>query len=338
MRNTNEMSMLMKQAINDCATPGISYALEDIKNKTVETSFLGYKTYDKKIPLKDDDIYDLASLTKVVGVTSRILQLLGKKIIDLDDKVSKYFPQISYPDITVKNLLLHNSGLAADLCNVYSYANKDEMIAAIFKQKLVYPTGTDMVYSDLNFILLGMIIEKVDEESLDKSLKTHVFEPLEMNNTGYCLNENKRNFVPTEKTDKRGLIQGEVHDETAYMLNGVSGNAGLFSTIGDLKNFCIMYLQKGKYKGKTIIPSDMIDTLFNYNFMGRTLGWQRWNKNSKTLWHTGFTGTSIALDLDHSTFFICLTNRVNPTRKNQKWINVRRLAVSLFFNSPEQLP
>lgn len=212
------------------------------------------------------------------------------------------------------------------------------MIAAIFKQKLVYPTGTDMVYSDLNFILLGMIIEKVDEESLDKSLKTHVFEPLEMNNTGYCLNENKRNFVPTEKTDKRGLIQGEVHDETAYMLNGVSGNAGLFSTIGDLKNFCIMYLQKGKYKGKTIIPSDMIDTLFNYNFMGRTLGWQRWNKNSKTLWHTGFTGTSIALDLDHSTFFICLTNRVNPTRKNQKWINVRRLAVSLFFNSPEQLP
>lgn len=292
----------------------------------------------KKIPLKDDDIYDLASLTKVVGVTSRILQLLGKKIIDLDDKVSKYFPQISYPDITVKNLLLHNSGLAADLCNVYSYANKDEMIAAIFKQKLVYPTGTDMVYSDLNFILLGMIIEKVDEESLDKSLKTHVFEPLEMNNTGYCLNENKRNFVPTEKTDKRGLIQGEVHDETAYMLNGVSGNAGLFSTIGDLKNFCIMYLQKGKYKGKTIIPSDMIDTLFNYNFMGRTLGWQRWNKNSKTLWHTGFTGTSIALDLDHSTFFICLTNRVNPTRKNQKWINVRRLAVSLFFNSPEQLP
>lgn len=292
----------------------------------------------KKIPLKDDDIYDLASLTKVVGVTSRILQLLGKKIIDLDDKVSKYFPKISYPDITVKNLLLHNSGLAADLCNVYSYANKDEVIAAIFKQKLVYPTGTDMVYSDLNFILLGMIIEKVDEESLDKSLKTHVFEPLEMNNTGYCLNENKRNFVPTEKTDKRGLIQGEVHDETAYMLNGVSGNAGLFSTIGDLKNFCIMYLQKGKYKGKTIIPSDMIDTLFNYNFMGRTLGWQRWNKNSKTLWHTGFTGTSIALDLDHSTFFICLTNRVNPTRKNQKWINVRRLAVSLFFNSPEQLP
>ncbi|TVU93936.1 serine hydrolase domain-containing protein [Lactobacillus gasseri] len=338
MKNTNEISILMKQALNDCATPGISYALEDMKKKTVETSFLGYKTYDKKVPLKDGDIYDLASLTKVVGVTSRILQLLGKKIIDLDDKVSKYFPQISYPDITVKNLLLHNSGLAADLSNVYSYANKDEVIAAIFKQKLIYPTGTDMVYSDLNFILLGMIIEKVDEESLDKSLEAHVFKPLEMANTGYCLNKNKQNFVPTEKTDKRGLIQGEVHDETAYMLNGVSGNAGLFSTIGDLKNFCRMYLQKGKYKGKTIIPSDMIDTLFNYNFMGRTLGWQRWNKNSKTLWHTGFTGTSIALDLDHSTFFICLTNRVNPTRKNQKWINVRRLAVSLFFNSPEQLP
>lgn len=250
MKNTNEISILMKQAITDCATPGISYALEDIKNKIVETSFLGYKTYDKEIPLKDGDVYDLASLTKVVGVTSRILQLLGKKIIDLDDKVSKYFPQISYPDITIKNLLLHNSGLAADLSNVYSYANKDEVIDAIFKQKLIYPTGTDMIYSDLNFILLGMIIEKVDKESLDESLKVHVFEPLKMNSTGYCLNKNKQDFVPTEKTDQRGLIQGEVHDETAYMLNGVSGNAGLFSTIGDLKKFCIMYLQKEGIKTK----------------------------------------------------------------------------------------
>lgn len=338
MKNTNEISILMRQAISDHATPGITYTLENINEKETETNFLGYKTYDKEAPLRNGDIYDLASLTKVVGVTSRILQLLGKKTIDLDDKVSEYLPEVSYPDITIKNLLLHNSGLATDLSNVYSYVNKDEVITAIFKQKLIYPTGTDMVYSDLNFILLGMIIEKVDKVPLDESLRVNVFEPLEMSNTGYCLNKNRQNFVPTEKTDKRGLIQGDVHDETAFMLNGVSGNAGLFSTIEDLRKFCIMYLQNGKYKDKTIIPLNMIDILFKYNFMGRTLGWQRWNKNSKTLWHTGFTGTSIALDLDSSAFFICLTNRVNPTRKNKKWLNVRRLAVSLFFNSPEQLP
>lgn len=137
MKNTNEISILMRQAISDHATPGITYTLENIKEKETETNFLGYKTYDKETPLRNGDIYDLASLTKVVGVTSRILQLLGKKTIDLDDKVSEYLPEVSYPDITIKNLLLHNSGLAADLSNVYSYVNKDEVIAAIFKQKLI---------------------------------------------------------------------------------------------------------------------------------------------------------------------------------------------------------
>ena len=338
MKNINEISMLMRTAIKDHATPGITYTLEDIQNKQSETSFLGYKTYDQITPLKDGDLYDLASLTKVVGVTSRILQLLGTGAIRLDDKVKEYVPEANYPDVTVKNLLLHNSGLPADLENVYSYGNKANVINAILKQKLVYPTGTNMIYSDLNFILLGLIIEKVDQEGLAPSLKRHVFDPLDMRDTGYCIAKDKSCFVPTEESQRRGLIQGVVHDETAYMLDSVSGNAGLFSTIDDLKKFCLMYLQKGKYKNKTIIPSNMIDDLFNYNFMGRTLGWKRWNKDNKTLWHTGFTGTSIALDLDNASFFICLTNRVNPTRKNRKWINVRKLAISLFFNSLENLP
>lgn len=159
-----------------------------------------------------------------------------------------------------------------------------------------------------------------------------------MENTGYCINKSKSHFVPTEKTRSRGLVQGVVHDETAYMLEGISGNAGLFSTISDLKKFCLMYLQKGKYKNRTIIPSQMIDDLFKYDFMGRTLGWKRWKINKRMLWHTGFTGTSIALDLDNFSFFICLTNRINPTRKNRKWIDIRKLAISLFFNSLEEIP
>ena len=98
-----------------------------------------------------------------------------------------------------------------------------------------------------------------------------------------------------------------------------------------------MYLQKGKYKNRTIIPSQMIDDLFKYDFMGRTLGWKRWKINKRMLWHTGFTGTSIALDLDNFSFFICLTNRINPTRKSRKWIDIRKLAISLFFNSLEEI-
>lgn len=164
MRNINEISMLMRSAIQDHATPGISYALEDIKNKRTETSFLGYKTYNEKIPLKDGDLYDLASLTKVVGITSRILQLLGTNTICLNDRVEKYLPKFSYHDITIKNLLLHNSGLRADLDDVFMYKNKADVIDAIFNQKLVYPTGTDMIYSDINFILLGLVIEKIDQK------------------------------------------------------------------------------------------------------------------------------------------------------------------------------
>ena len=235
-------------------------------------------------------------------------------------------------------MLLHNSGLPADIDNVFMYKNKADVIDAIFNQKLVYPVGTDMIYSDLNFILLGLVIEKIDHKSLDESLKIHVFEPLDMENTGYCIDKSKSHFVPTEKTRSRGLVQGVVHDETAYMLEGISGNAGLFSTISDLKKFCLMYLQKGKYKNRTIIPSQMIDDLFKYDFMGRTLGWKRWKINKRMLWHTGFTGTSIALDLDNFSFFICLTNRINPTRKNRKWIDIRKLAISLFFNSLEEIP
>ena len=338
MKNINEISMLMRSAIENHATPGISYALEDIKNKRTETCFLGYRTYNKEVPLKDGDLYDLASLTKVVGVTSRILQLLGTKNIRLNDKVEKYLPKFDYHDITIKNLLLHNSGLPADIDNVFMYKNKADVIDAIFNQKLVYPVGTDMIYSDLNFILLGLVIEKIDHKSLDESLKIHVFEPLDMENTGYCIDKSKSHFVPTEKTRSRGLVQGVVHDETAYMLEGISGNAGLFSTISDLKKFCLMYLQKGKYKNRTIIPSQMIDDLFKYDFMGRTLGWKRWKINKRMLWHTGFTGTSIALDLDNFSFFICLSNRINPTRKNRKWIDIRKLAISLFFNSLEEIP
>lgn len=337
MKNSNEISMLMRQAIQDKATPGVSYLLEDMRHKSLETNFMGYKTYDKDSPVEARNFYDLASLTKVIGTTSRIFQLIGDNKIKIDDDIKEYLPKVNYPNVTIKNLLMHNSGLVADLSNVYSYSSKDEIIKAIYNQSLVYPTGKDMIYSDLNFILLGLIIEKVDGMSLDKSLNENLFQPLEMSDTGYCLKKKKSQFIPTEFTKERGIIQGQVHDETAYMLDGVSGNAGLFSTVEDLKKFCEMYLNNGEYKGKEIIPANMLQQLFKYNFCGRTLGWQRWNTDSKTIWHTGFTGTSIAINFDNDSFFVCLANSINPTRKNKKWISIRRLAISLFFNQTEKI-
>lgn len=340
MKNNIEIYALIQNAIKEKATPGVSYCLNNIKSPENETVYLGFKNYAHQSKINSGCIYDLASLTKVIATTTRILQLLSENKIILTTTVSSILPDTPYSKITIKNLLLHNSGLPADLENVSSYRDKEDVLYAIKHQNLVYKTGTNMIYSDINFILLGLIIEKIDRMSLDKSIAEHLLKPLNLTHTGYCLDKtyDVSNFVPTEQTPTRGTLCGKVHDETAGKLSGVSGNAGLFSTLDDLKKFCAMYLNKGTYNGKNIIPAEYIESLFNYNFLGRTLGWKRWDKNSHTLWHTGFTGTSIALDFDNNSYYICLTNRVNPTRANKKWLNIRRLAIGLFFEKPELLP
>ncbi|WP_297818807.1 serine hydrolase [uncultured Lactobacillus sp.] len=332
MYNT-EIFELFNQALKQKATPGISYSLHGVK--TFEKHYLGFKTYQDLDIVSEDSIYDLASLTKVIATTTRILQLIESKQLSLHDPVIKYLPKFHYSNIKIENLLLHNSGLPADLNNVMTFLDKDAVIRAIYDTNLIYKTGQNMIYSDLNFILLGMIIEKIDGEAFDQSITNNILKPLKMNNSGFNLDKNPRLFVPTEKSKLRGQIQAIVHDETAYKLNGISGNAGLFATLNDLDNFCQMYLNGGSFGGRKILKEDTIAQLFDFNFVGRTLGWQRWNKNDHTLWHTGFTGTSIAIDLDKNTYFVCLTNRVFPTRENKKWLPIRRLAIGLFFQEPE---
>lgn len=335
MNNNVEIYSLMEKALKQNATPGISYSI--LGNNEEESHYLGFTNYDHTQIISPNMIYDLASLTKVVGVTTRILQMLDYHQLSLNDSISKYIEGTNYGKVKIGNLLLHNSGLPADLPNVYAYTNSTSVIDAIKKIKLQYNTGQKMVYSDLNFVLLELIIEKVDTTSLDLSLKKYVFAPLHMKNTGYCLKRPINSFVPTEYKAERGLIRGKVHDETAFQLNGISGNAGLFSTLIDLEKFCSMYLHSGKYLNENILSPSIINKLFDYDFEGRTLGWARWTKQKKYLWHTGFTGTSIGIDLERKRAFICLTNRVCPTRNNQDWNRIRRISMTLFFNQPETL-
>ncbi|MGN1272278.1 MAG: serine hydrolase domain-containing protein [Lactobacillus sp.] len=335
--NNLEIYGLMTKAIEVKATPGISYSL--VTPYIHEIHYLGYTTYtNKKLPVSSGLLYDIASLTKIVAITTRILQLIGDKKLKLTDRVEKFIPNTKYPEISIEELLLHTSGLPADLLNVLSYPDAQAIKEEIQKTNLIYTPRKKVIYSDLNFIILGWIIEKIDGESLDKSITNNVLNPLEMFHTGYNIQADKKMFVPTETNKYRGAIQGKVHDETAYKLNGVSGNAGLFSTLDDLNKFCEMYLNHGVYKGSEIIPAEQIDSLFNYDFFTRTLGWKRWNNRTKSLWHTGFTGTVIALDLENKSRFVCLTNRVCPTRQNVKWIDICRLAVGMFFGMPECNP
>jgi len=336
INNIQAIDSLIRDAVKRKNIMGASYSL--ISKDEISEHYIGFQgEYEDHIPLRPGMMYDLASLTKVVGVTTRIFQLLGEKIISLDDPIGKYVLNLNYPKVNIGQLLMHNSGLPADIENDHSM-NKVELVMAIKSAKLINKPGEVVVYSDLGYILLGWLIKEIDGD-LNESLKQHVFDPLEMTQTTYNPEPgNLKKFVPTEyQASRGGMIRGQVHDFKAYTLDGVSGHAGLFSTLEDLNKFVSMYLNNGRYHDKVIIDQSIIEMLTDYYQSGRTLAWKKWLPEGEKLWHTGFTGTSIAMDLRKKTGFICLTNRVYPDRSNSKWLDTRKLALSLFFNQSEKI-
>lgn len=321
----------IEKAIDSRYIYGASYAVADEKNKS--ELYLGTQGKDKyEVAITSKMIYDLASLTKVVGTTTRILQLIDRGVINPETEVGEILGRFKNPQLTIASLLLHNSGLPADIVDTRSLT-KEELTEKIREASLVNSPGSKIVYSDLGFIILGWIIAQIDGE-LSNSLDEHVFRPLKMKNTGYnLLKRPLANFVPTENDPQRGgIIQGDVHDYKAYLLGGVSGHAGIFSTLEDLGNFASMYINRGVFEGKEILSARSFNLLEQYSSGGRTLGWQTWNDDPTKLWHTGFTGTSIALDLRNRRSFVCLTNRIYPTRKREEWIEIRKAVTRLFYN------
>ncbi|MGY3744725.1 serine hydrolase domain-containing protein [Oenococcus kitaharae] len=331
MQNSQAIADLMRGAIADQAVYGVSYAL--IGNDENESHFLGFQGENADaIPIEAGMRYDLASLTKVVGTSSRILQLLTAGKLRLQDPIGRFISGLDKPEITIRQLLQHRSGLRADIAHVWDF-DRSSLIKAVKQMPQLCPTDTKTIYSDLNFMLLGWLIAKIDGD-LSKSLQEHIFKPLNMTDTGYNPDQhNLANIVPTEYQAQRGgIIRGVVHDGKARLLDGVSGHAGLFSTIKDLTHFSQMYLHDGQYQGQQILPSSAFQLLSDNVAGGRTLGWRCWSQPAGLkLWHTGFTGTSIALDLVNQKAFICLTNRVYPTRENKRWLSWRLMAIHAFY-------
>ncbi|KMO59556.1 beta-lactamase, partial [Lacticaseibacillus rhamnosus] len=171
------------------------------------------------------------------GTTTRILQLLLAGKIQLDQPIGSLVSGLRYPQLTIEQLMLHRSGLPADVPHAHAL-DRAGLIQAVKTMAAVAPPDTTTLYSDLNFILLGWAIAAVDG-SLAASLHQHVFEPLGMPATGYCPQAvAPSDFVPTENVSERGgVLRGTVHDHKAFLLDGVSGHAGLFSTLGDLTTF-----------------------------------------------------------------------------------------------------
>ena len=335
MRNENKkrIEALVQYMVENDISPAVSLAVI-----TKTDSFMTYGGYKQITPEKIENeantIYDLASISKVLVTTTLILKLMEEGLLSLKKKVKDILPKFNYPDITIKHLITHTAGFPADLAN-YKKMSKEEMIDAIYHVPLEYETGTKVVYSDLGFILLGLVITSI-KGSLETYAQEVLFTPLKMKDTGYNpSSELMSRIASTEVSEERGHICGSVHDGKAFKLEGVSGHAGVFSTINDISNFVKMLLQDGVFEGKQILHSATIALMTTLQTEGlnekRGLGWILSDPNyplgdyasARTIFHTGFTGSSILIDFEKGVGVVTLSNRVHPSRENKKILEYR---------------
>lgn len=337
-KNLKGLNDLIIEAIQNGFFPGGNYCLVESNNIYLNT--FGNRAIFPKIEKNNlDTIYDMASCTKVLVTTTSIFLLMEAGKLRIYDSVKKYIPEFKYDNITIYDLMTHTSGFAAGIPWSDDVTTKEEVLKRIFSLEIKYEKNTKIVYSDIGFILLGLIIENVSKKTLSDFADLNIFKPLEMNNSSFNP-KNKGICAPTEIRNDI-ITRGEVHDERAYVLGGVAGHAGLFSTVEDVSHFIQMVLNDGKYKEIQFLSKATIDLMFTpqvkelqgVNLVGeqRGLGWIIKGSfcsagdlvSEQTILHTGFTGTNIFIDRVNEVGFSLLTNRVHPTRNNIKIIALR---------------
>ncbi len=333
-----------------------------------------FGTYDYSPLSRTIDLntmYDLASLTKVCATTLAVMKLYGEGRLDIEAPVARYIPQFGQDGkgkIAVRNLLEHDSGLPPDppmylwktsaipqeqldrllksprsfvvadsFGNNFNVAH-DAMWDSLYATRLEYPTGAKMVYSDINFLMVGKIVEKIAGMPLDKYVVENFYRPLGMIHTMFTPPASlAQTCAPTEYDSAAGgLIQGVVDDENSRSLGGAAGHAGLFSTAKDLAVCLQMLLNHGVYDGRQYLQDSVI-ALFTRKqsiLSTRGLGWDTKAPNPQyssaghyfspnSFGHTGSTGTSVWVDPERHLFVILLTNRICPARDNEKIARAR---------------
>ena len=298
------------------------------KGKAVLQRGFGHTSWDQSSPGVEpaSTIYDLASLTKVVGTTTAVMVLFDQGRISLDAPVSRYLPEFSGGEkdlVTIRQLLTHRSGLPAGR-EIYKLTHDPvEARRLVLSTPLAYHPGQYYEYSDLGADVLGMVVEAVSAQPLDEFLADYVFHPLGMYRTEFRPADSLRaRIAPTGREGGDRSWQGDVNDENAFAMGGVAGHAGLFSTAADLSVFAQMMLNGGTYDGVRIIADSTVQ-LFTTRAAGhRALGWDTPTGSfgsgnylsERAFGHTGFTGTSMWIDPDRDMFVILLTNRVYASR------------------------
>jgi CubicO group peptidase (beta-lactamase class C family) len=329
---------IVRAALADGAAPGAAVAIGRW-GRIVHLRGYGRTDWAQDAPAVDaGTVYDLASLTKVVGTTTAAMLLEEEDRLDIERPVADYLPELAGTDkagITVRQLLTHSGGLEAFAPLFREFRGREAYLAQIVARPLAAEPGTRTVYSDWDFILLQLVVERLTGQPLDRFLEARVFGPLGMRDTRFAPPEDwKARVAPTEiDTMRGGKVWGFVHDENAWALGGVAGHAGLFSSARDLATFAHVLLAGGLGTAQIVRPQTVARwTARQDDGASRALGWDTPSGSSsagryfspRSFGHTGFTGTSIWMDPERGLFVVLLTNRVNPTRDNQKHVALRR--------------
>ena len=339
--NTENLKNILLKGLDQGAYPCCAAAVGKGEEILFRFSAGNRALFPQKLPLTEDTLFDMASLSKLMGTTMACLRMLEEGKISLNDKISKYVENcFGKEDITLFMLMTHTSGISAHM-PLYLYGDGRDAVSAILSRPLAYPTGTRTVYSCMGYILLGKLLEKTEGKPLDEIIKERVFIPLGMKDSFYNPPAD-RICAATEKDVFTGeIVCGAVHDENARFLGGVSGNAGMFCTLNDTVRFAKMLSNRGAgYLSEKTFSLAVTDYTKDFE-ESRGLGFRLYggkpfpggsNMSLGSYGHTGFTGTSLFVDNKTGVYAILLTNRVHPTRENGLLYPVRREFYNTVFS------
>jgi uncharacterized protein YbbC (DUF1343 family)/CubicO group peptidase (beta-lactamase class C family) len=282
----------------------------------------------RREPMTVDTVFDLASLTKVIATTTAVMQLIQSGAVRPNEPVTKYLPEFGQngkEDVTVRELLTHHSGLPEDLDLSQRWQGRETAFRMAFAAAPNSPPGSRFLYSDINFITLGALVEHVSGTTLDKYCEKNIFVPLKMTHTRFLPPAAwLPKIAPTQYDENNKMLRGVVHDPTARRMGGVAGHAGLFSTADDLSRFALALMN-----GSPVLSPLMVEKMTTpqqppTSTVLRGFGWDidsPFSSNRGDLLpvgsfgHTGFTGTSLWIDPTTRTFIVLLTNGVHPRGK-----------------------
>jgi len=329
---------LLHAKVVERAFPGAAVAVG--RGQTItKLDGIGYHTFDAKREVSSQSRYDLASLTKVVATTTAVMKLYEQGDLRLDVPVARYLPafgQNGKSDVTLRQLLLHTSGLKPYLGPDERGPTPEAIVDTIMAQKLQYDPGTESRYSGLNMITLMQVVEKRSGQDFASFCEEHIFTPLGMDDTGFrpAQARDPRSVPTTDTTGTR--YRGSVHDPMARDMGGVSGNAGLFSTAEDLAHFASMLVNDGRIFGRQFLQPSTIEAFTTRGDVPestRALGWDTKSMEgyssagaefgASSFGHTGYTGTSFWVDPEQDLFAILLTNRVYPDDTDDRITDIR---------------